>query len=97
MYQSCITVFVKNDMGLGFFSTVPGFFWHVLGMRDLGWIFSFVSGFFVVDVSCGFHFDRGVQLVCRSCVQTLRLCVCVCDCVVHASGRCVKPCCRDSG
>ena len=65
-------------MGLGFFSTVPGFFWHVLGMRDLGWIFSFVSGFFVVDVSCGFHFDRGVQLVCRSCVQTLRLCVCVC-------------------
>ena len=46
---------------------------------DLGWIFSFVSVFFVVDVSCGFHFDRGAQLVCRSCVQTLRLCVC--DCV----------------
>ena len=61
----------------GFFSTVPGFFWHVLGMRDLGWIFFLCFGFFVVDVSCGFHFDRGVQLVCRSCVQTLRLCVCV--------------------
>ena len=55
----------------------------------------------------GFHFDRGAHVRCR-CVQPLCLeirvwlghvveCLWPCDSVVHAPGRCVKPCCRDSG
>ena len=46
-------------------------------LGDLGWNFSFVSNFLSWMCHMGFHFDRGAQLVCRSCVQTLRLCVCV--------------------